>query len=58
MSTMSLAVGAVVQPAQEIKEAADQLELFLKSEPDAKDTELIKKLIKRFRQQSGEAVKQ
>ena len=40
------------------KEAADELELFLKVEPDAKDTELIKKLIKRFRQQSGESVKQ
>ena len=40
------------------KEAADELELFLKSEPDAKDVELIKKLIKKFRQQSGEGVKQ
>ena len=40
------------------KEAADELELFLKVEPDAKDTELIKKLIKKFRQQSGEGVKQ
>jgi tetratricopeptide (TPR) repeat protein len=40
------------------KEAADELELFLKIQPDAKDTELIKKLIKRFRQQSGENVKQ
>ena len=36
------------------KEAAEELELFLKVEPDAKDTELIKKLIKKFRQQSGE----
>jgi Flp pilus assembly protein TadD len=35
------------------KEAADELELFLKVQPDAKDTELIKKLIQRFRQQSG-----
>ena len=35
------------------KEAADELELFLKIQPDAKDTELIKKLIQRFRQQSG-----
>ena len=40
------------------KEAADELELFLKVEPDAKDTELIKKLIKKFRQQSGEGAKQ
>lgn len=40
------------------KEAADELELFLKIEPAAKDTELIKKLIQRFRQQSGEIVKQ
>jgi regulator of sirC expression with transglutaminase-like and TPR domain len=30
------------------KEAADELELFLKVEPDAKDTELIKKLIEKF----------
>ncbi len=35
------------------KEAADELELFLKIQPEAKDTELIKKLIQRFRQQSG-----
>lgn len=35
------------------KEAADELELFLKIQPDSKDTELIKKLIQRFRQQSG-----
>jgi tetratricopeptide (TPR) repeat protein len=34
------------------KEAADELELFLKVQPDSKDTELIKKLIKKFRQQS------
>jgi hypothetical protein len=40
------------------KEAADELELFLKVEPDAKDTELIKKLIQRFRQQSGGGVNQ
>jgi tetratricopeptide (TPR) repeat protein len=39
------------------KEAADELELFLKIQPDAKDTELIKKLIQRFRQQSGGSVK-
>ncbi|MGH9881420.1 MAG: hypothetical protein ACRD6N_08290 [Pyrinomonadaceae bacterium] len=30
-----------------------ELELFLKIQPDAKDTVLIKKLIQRFRQQSG-----
>ncbi len=35
------------------KEAADELELFLKVQPDSKDTELIKKLIQKFRQQSG-----
>ncbi len=40
------------------KEAADELELFLKVQPDAKDTELIKKLIQRFRQQSAGSVKQ
>lgn len=40
------------------KEAADELELFLKIQPNAKDTELIKKLIQRFRQQSGGSVKQ
>ena len=34
------------------KEAADELELFLKVQPDSKDTELIKKLIKKLRQQS------
>jgi uncharacterized protein HemY len=34
-------------------EAADHLELFLKIQPDAKDTELIKKLIQRFRQQAA-----
>ena len=39
-------------------EAADELELFLKVEPDAKDTELIRKLIQRFRQQSAGKVKQ
>ncbi len=35
------------------REAADELELFLKIQPDSKDTELIKKLIQRFRQQSA-----
>jgi len=34
------------------KEAADELELFLKVQPDARDAELIKKLIQRLRQQS------
>ena len=33
-------------------EAADQLELFLKTQPEAKDTELIKKLIQRLREKS------
>jgi tetratricopeptide (TPR) repeat protein len=40
------------------KEAADELELFLKIQPDSKDTELIKKLIQRFRQQSASGGKQ
>jgi tetratricopeptide (TPR) repeat protein len=35
------------------REAADELELFLKVQPDSKDTELIKKLIQRLRQQSA-----
>lgn len=35
------------------KEAADELELFLKVQPDSKDKELIKKLIQQFRQKSG-----
>ena len=39
------------------KEAADELEVFLKLQPDAKDTELIKKLIQRFREQSAGNVK-
>ena len=34
------------------KEAADELETFLKLQPDARDAELIKKLIKRLREQS------
>ncbi|MDQ3472160.1 MAG: tetratricopeptide repeat protein [Acidobacteriota bacterium] len=34
------------------KEAADELELFLKFQPEARDTELIKKLIQRLRQQA------
>lgn len=40
------------------KEAADELELFLKIQPEAKDTELIKKLIQRFRQQSAGSANQ
>ncbi|HEV7682198.1 MAG TPA: tetratricopeptide repeat protein [Pyrinomonadaceae bacterium] len=39
------------------KEAADELELFLKIEPDAKDIELIRKLIKQFREKSGASAK-
>lgn len=35
------------------KEAADELELFLKVQPDSKDKELIQKLIKRLRQQQA-----
>jgi len=34
------------------KEAADELEIFLKVQPDTRDAELIKKLIQRLRQQS------
>jgi hypothetical protein len=34
------------------KEAADELEIFLKLQPDARDAELIRKLIQRLRQQS------
>jgi len=34
------------------KEAADELEVFLKVQPDSQDTELIKKLIAKLRQQS------
>jgi tetratricopeptide (TPR) repeat protein len=36
-------------------EAADELELFLKVQPDSRDIENIKKLIKRLRQQATEA---
>lgn len=39
-------------------EAADELELFLKVQPDSKDTALIRKLIQRFRQQGGGRGKQ
>jgi tetratricopeptide (TPR) repeat protein len=35
------------------KEAADELELFLKIQPEARDRELIKKLIQRLRQQAA-----
>jgi hypothetical protein len=35
------------------KEAADELEVFLKLQPDSRDAELIKKLIKRLREQSA-----
>jgi tetratricopeptide (TPR) repeat protein len=34
------------------KEAADELEIFLKVQPDTRDVELVKKLIQRLRQQS------
>jgi tetratricopeptide (TPR) repeat protein len=34
------------------KEAADELEKFLKVQPDSRDVELVKKLIQRLRQQS------
>jgi tetratricopeptide (TPR) repeat protein len=37
------------------KEAADELELFLKTQPDARDAEQIKKLIQRLREQSNTA---
>lgn len=39
-------------------EAADELERFLKVQPDARDTEMIKKLIQRFRQQAAGSLKQ
>lgn len=35
------------------REAADELEVFLKVQPDARDAELIKKLIQKLRQQSA-----
>ena len=37
---------------QRHKEAANELELFLKTQPDARDAEQIKKLIQRLRQQA------
>ncbi len=39
-------------------EAADELEQFLKIQPDSKDRELIRKLIERFRKQSTRTAKQ
>ena len=39
-------------------EAADELELFLKVQPDSKDAELIKKLIQRLRQNASSGGKQ
>ncbi len=47
----------VYNQLQRHKEAADELELFLKVQPDSKDTELIKKLIQRLRQQSASSEK-
>jgi TolA-binding protein len=38
-------------------EAADQLEMFLKVQPDSRDSENIKKLIKRFREQAAGSTK-
>ena len=40
------------------REAADELELFLKVLPDSKDTELIKELIQRLRQNASSGTKQ
>jgi tetratricopeptide (TPR) repeat protein len=40
------------------KEAADELEQFLKIQPDSKDKELIQKLIERFREKSAGSAKQ
>ena len=34
-------------------EAADELEMFLKAQPDARDAQQIRKLIQKFRQQSA-----
>jgi tetratricopeptide (TPR) repeat protein len=45
-------LGLLFNQLKRYREAADELELFLKTQPDAKDTELIKKLIQRFRQLS------
>ena len=38
-------------------EAANQLEMFLKVQPNSKDSENIKKLIQRFREQAGQTSK-
>lgn len=38
-------------------EAADQLEVFLKVQPDSRDAEKVKKLIQRFREQSASSPK-
>jgi len=46
-------LGLLFNQLKRYKEAADELELFLKTQPDAKDTELIKKLIQRFREKSA-----
>ena len=51
-------LGLLFNQLKRYKEAADELELFLKIQPDSKDKELIKKLIQKFRQQSGGSVKQ
>ncbi len=40
------------------REAADELEQFLKIQPDSKDKELIQKLIERFREKSNGSAKQ
>jgi TolA-binding protein len=37
-------------------EAADELEVFLKVQPDSRDAELIKKLIKKMREQAAKSV--
>jgi Flp pilus assembly protein TadD len=39
------------------KEAADELELFLKAQPDSRDAESIKKLIKQLREKANEKAK-
>jgi tetratricopeptide (TPR) repeat protein len=39
------------------KEAADELELFLKVQPDSRDEEMIKKLIQQLRQKSSDSAK-
>jgi tetratricopeptide (TPR) repeat protein len=39
------------------KEAADELELFLKVQPDSRDKEMIQKLIQQLRQKSADSAK-